>query len=164
MRLTTAAAAHTLTRSQPTAAAVVGAVGSPAVESRHPWASIFCHTPTTPTLQSLLFWISLLFPFPIFLAFFLAFLLFFQRFEGFPQREKPLLFSEFPLFFFSKKSKGWRVRAGTFRKNSRKSPERPRKRSQSVSWNSPQEYGWDPPSPIIQGTEIFQIPCKNYGA
>ena len=30
-------------------------------------------------------------------------------------------------------------------------PERPRKRSQSFSWNSPQKYGWDPPSPIIQG-------------
>ena len=32
-----------------------------------------------------------------------------------------------------------------------KIPERPRKRSQSVSWNSPREYGWDPPSPTIQG-------------
>ena len=30
-------------------------------------------------------------------------------------------------------------------------PERARKRSQSVSWNSPREYGWDPPNPIIQG-------------
>ena len=29
--------------------------------------------------------------------------------------------------------------------------ERPRKRSQSVSWNSPREYGWDAPNPIIQG-------------
>ena len=35
--------------------------------------------------------------------------------------------------------------------NSGKIPERPRKRSQSVSWNSPREYGWDPPSPIIRG-------------
>ena len=31
-----------------------------------------------------------------------------------------------------------------------KIPERPRKRSQSVSWTSPREYGWDAPSPIIQ--------------
>ena len=30
-------------------------------------------------------------------------------------------------------------------------PERPRKRSQSVSWNFPREYGWDAPNPIIQG-------------
>ena len=36
-------------------------------------------------------------------------------------------------------------------RNSGKIPERPRKCSQSASWNSPQEYGWDPPSPIIQG-------------
>ena len=35
-------------------------------------------------------------------------------------------------------------------------PERPRKRSQSVSWNSPREYGWDAPSPIIQGIWGFQ--------
>ena len=41
--------------------------------------------------------------------------------------------------------------AGTFRKKFRKIPERPRKRSQSVSWNSPREYGWDAPNPIIQG-------------
>ena len=32
-----------------------------------------------------------------------------------------------------------------------KIPERPRKRSQSVSWNFPREYGWDAPNPIIQG-------------
>ena len=32
-----------------------------------------------------------------------------------------------------------------------KIPERPRKRSQSVSWNSRREYGWDAPNPIIQG-------------
>ena len=37
--------------------------------------------------------------------------------------------------------------AGTFRKKFRKIPERPRKRSQSVSWNSPREYGWDAPNP-----------------
>ena len=36
-------------------------------------------------------------------------------------------------------------------RNSGRNPERPRKRSQSVSWNSRQEYGWDPPSPIEQG-------------
>ena len=40
---------------------------------------------------------------------------------------------------------------GTFRKKFRKILERPRKRSQSVSWNSPREYDWDLPSPIIQG-------------
>ena len=33
---------------------------------------------------------------------------------------------------------------------------RPRKRSQSVSWNSPREYSWDPPNPIIQGIWGFQ--------
>ena len=37
--------------------------------------------------------------------------------------------------------------AGTSPKNSGKIPERPRKRSQSLSWNSPQEYCWDPPNP-----------------
>ena len=37
--------------------------------------------------------------------------------------------------------------AGTFRKKFRKIPERPRKRSQSVSWNSAREYGWDAPKP-----------------
>ena len=31
-----------------------------------------------------------------------------------------------------------------------------RKRSQSVSWNFPREYGWDAPSPIIQGIWGFQ--------
>ena len=45
--------------------------------------------------------------------------------------------------------------AGTFRKkfqkDSRKMPERARKRSQSFSWNSPREYGWDRPDPIIHG-------------
>ena len=43
------------------------------------------------------------------------------------------------------------VRLGLSGRNSGKIPERPRKRSQSVSWNSPREYGWDAPSPIIQG-------------
>ena len=32
-------------------------------------------------------------------------------------------------------------------RNSGKIPERPRKRSQSVSWNSPREYGRDAPKP-----------------
>ena len=41
-------------------------------------------------------------------------------------------------------------------RNSRKIPERPWKRSQSVSWNSHREYGWDPPNPIIQGISGFQ--------
>ena len=43
------------------------------------------------------------------------------------------------------------VRLGLSRRNSGQIPERPRKRSQSVSWNSPREYAWDPSSPIIQG-------------
>ena len=44
------------------------------------------------------------------------------------------------------------VRLGLSGRNSRKFPERPRKRSQSErSWNSPREYGWDAPNPIIQG-------------
>ena len=41
-------------------------------------------------------------------------------------------------------------------RNSGKIPERPRKRSQSVSWNSPREYGWDPPNPFIQSIWGFQ--------
>ena len=48
------------------------------------------------------------------------------------------------------------VRLGLSGKNSGKIPERPRKRSQSVSWNFPREYGWDAPSPIIQGIWGFQ--------
>ena len=43
------------------------------------------------------------------------------------------------------------VRLGLSGRNSRKIPERPRKRSQSVSWNFPREYGWDAPNPLIQG-------------
>ena len=44
------------------------------------------------------------------------------------------------------------VRLALSGRNSGKIPERPRrKRSQSVSWKFPREYGWDPPSPIIQG-------------
>ena len=40
--------------------------------------------------------------------------------------------------------------AGTFRKELRKTPRRPRKLSRSFSWNSPQGYGWDPSSPVIE--------------
>ena len=43
------------------------------------------------------------------------------------------------------------VRLGLSGRNSGKFPERPRKRSQSVSWNSPREYGWDAPNTLIQG-------------
>ena len=48
------------------------------------------------------------------------------------------------------------VRLGLSGRNPGKIPERPRKRSQSVSWNSPREYGWDAPNPIIQGIWGFQ--------
>ena len=48
------------------------------------------------------------------------------------------------------------VRLGLSGRNSGKIPERPRKRSQSVSWNFPREYGWDAPNPIIQGIWGFQ--------
>ena len=41
--------------------------------------------------------------------------------------------------------------AGTFRKKFQKNSGKTRKRSQSVSWNFPREYGWDAPSPITQG-------------
>ena len=61
--------------------------------------------------------------------------------------------------FLFRKVKVWAippVRLGHSRRNSGKIPERPRKRSQSVSWNSPREYGWDPRSPIIQGIWGFQ--------
>ena len=36
----------------------------------------------------------------------------------------------------------WATKAGTFRKKFGKVPERPRKRSESISWNSPRKYGW----------------------
>ena len=42
---------------------------------------------------------------------------------------------------------GWAippVRLGFSGRDSGTIPERPRKHSQSVSWNSPREYGWDP--------------------
>ena len=48
------------------------------------------------------------------------------------------------------------VRLGLSGRNSGKIPERPRKRSQSISWNFPREYGWDAPNPIIQGIWGFQ--------
>ena len=48
------------------------------------------------------------------------------------------------------------VRLGLSGRNSGRIPERPRKRSQSVSWNFPREYGWDAPNPIIQGIRGFQ--------
>ena len=60
------------------------------------------------TLQSLLFSIPLLFLFSDFPCFFRVFFPSFSK-DFKPRREKPLLFSGFPLFFF-KKSKGWRVR------------------------------------------------------
>ena len=43
------------------------------------------------------------------------------------------------------------VRLALSGRNSGKIPERPRKRSQSVSWNSRREHGWDAPNSIIQG-------------
>ena len=48
------------------------------------------------------------------------------------------------------------VRLGLSGRNSGRIPERPRKRSQSVSWNFPREYGWDAPNPLIQGIWGFQ--------
>ena len=48
------------------------------------------------------------------------------------------------------------VQLGLSRRNSGKFPERPRKCSQSVSWNSPWEYSWDFPNPLIQGIWGFQ--------
>ena len=49
------------------------------------------------------------------------------------------------------------VRLGLSGRNTGKIPERPRKRSQSFSWNSPQEYAWDPPNPIkaFEGSRAF---------
>ena len=68
---------------------------------------------------SLLFSISLLFSFSDFPCFFfVAFPLSFPRILGVPQREKPLLFSGFPLLFFQK-SKGWRVRVKTSNRDSK---------------------------------------------
>ena len=46
--------------------------------------------------------------------------------------------------------------AGTFWKKFRKNSGKTPKCSQSVSWNSPREYGWDAPNPIIKG--IWRLP------
>ena len=49
---------------------------------------------------------------------------------------------------------GWAIPSvwlGLSGRNSGEIPERHQKRSQSFSWNSRREHGWDPPSPIIQG-------------
>ena len=54
------------------------------------------------TLQSLLFWISLLFFLFRLSLFCCAFFLSFPRILGVPQREKPLLFGGFPLLFPNK--------------------------------------------------------------
>ena len=57
-------------------------------------------------------------------------------------------------YFFRRPFSYWAtppVRLGLAGRNSGKIPERPRKCSQSVSWDSRREYGWDAPSPIIQG-------------
>ena len=48
------------------------------------------------------------------------------------------------------------VRLGLSRRNSGKIPERLRKHSQSVPWNSRREYGWGAPNPIIKGIWGFQ--------
>ena len=80
------------------------------------------------------------------------------------EKEHKLLTREFFLPPFARDKLGLTERqaghtpstAGTFRKKSGKIPERPRKRSQSVSWNSPREYGWDAPNPTIQGILRFQ--------
>ena len=53
------------------------------------------------------------------------------------------------------------VRLGLSGRNSGKTPERPRKRSQSVSWNFPREYGWDAPNPISQGILRFPERFQN---
>ena len=60
--------------------------------------------------------------------------------------------------------------AGTFRKKLRKNSGRPRKRSQSVSWNSPQEYVLGYPKPYnsrhLRLPEHFQnyLPLSTAGA
>ena len=46
---------------------------------------------------------------------------------------------------------GWDFRGRNSGKIPEFLPERPRKRSESVSWNFPREYGWDAPNPTIQG-------------
>ena len=66
--------------------------------------SSICADP--PFLDLVDFLAFLFFDFP---SFFVRFPFFFQGFEGFREEENPRLFGGFP-FFFSKKSKGWRVR------------------------------------------------------
>ena len=77
-------------------------------------------------------------------------------------RDNPAKLFMFIGFFLSRP-----VWLGLSGRNSGKIPERPRKRSQSVSWNFPREYGWDAPSPIIQGIlrlpERFQNSLPQYG-
>ena len=65
-----------------------------------------CPTTTDPPARES---ISGRFP-VVFDSFSSRFFLSFPRILGVPRREKPLLFSGFPLLFFSKKNKGWRVR------------------------------------------------------
>ena len=49
----------------------------------------------------------------------------------------------------NRKKQGLEGQGGPSGRNSGKIPERPRKHSESVSWNSPRQYGWDAPNPII---------------
>ena len=71
----------------------------------------------------------------------------------------------FEVTFWAKPS----VRLRLSGRNSGKIPERPQKRSQSVSWNSPREYGWDPPKPYnsrhLKATEHFRncLPPRTAG-
>ena len=76
-----------------------------------------------------------------------------QNNEASAQKKREKGSSE-PFSGFEKNARYWDippVRLGLCRRNSGRIQERPRKRSQSVSW-----YGWDPPSPIIQGIRGFQ--------
>ena len=54
------------------------------------------------------------------------------------------------------------VRLGLSGRNSGKIPERPRKRSQSVSWNSRREYGWDAPKPYNSRHLMLPEHFQNY--
>ena len=77
---------------------------------------------------------------------------FFMLFSGLNLRR--LGFSRF-LFL------GWAIppsTAGTFWKIFLKIPERPRKRSQSISWNSPREYGWDPQKTYNNNSRCLRLP------
>ena len=61
------------------------------------------------------------------------------------------------------------VRLGLSGRNSGKIPERPRKRSQSFSWNSPRNYSWETPetynSKRLKAPEHFQnsLPLNTAG-